>query len=90
MTWSDTPQLSVYLDRAEKTLYGWCVHCRRWHEHGWETDWPAEVGMNFGHRIAHCNGDTPYRQTGYQLVLAGPWTPTVKRAKGRALEAAAS
>ena len=42
----------------------WCRYCERWHEHG-----PAE-----GHRMAHCEGVTPYTATGYNLALAGEWT----------------
>jgi hypothetical protein len=42
----------------------WCKYCDVWHEHG-----PSE-----GHRIAHCQGETPYSRNGYNLALAGEWT----------------
>ena len=38
----------------------WCAHCSVWHLHG----------AGEGHREAHCIGpDSPYWQTGYNLVL---------------------
>lgn len=41
----------------------WCQHCQQWHHHG----------AGEGHRIAHCKGDSPYREHGYNLAFAGQW-----------------
>jgi hypothetical protein len=38
----------------------WCRYCERWHAHG-----PGER-----HRIAHCQRQTPYTASGYNLALA--------------------
>jgi hypothetical protein len=57
-------------------LYTWCAHERRWHYHGAEA----------GHRVAHCVClQSPYREFGYVLVEAGPFTAAVRRAHGRPL-----
>ncbi len=37
----------------------WCRHCKRHHWHG-----PGE-----GHREAHCSGQTPYSDSGYNLAF---------------------
>jgi hypothetical protein len=53
------------LDRLAAAYLVWCRYCEVWHEHG-----PAE-----GHRIAHCQQETPYSRSGYNLALAGgDWT----------------
>jgi hypothetical protein len=39
----------------------WCCHCRTWHTHG----------NGPGHRTAHCGSDTPYRLTGYTILMWG-------------------
>lgn len=40
----------------------WCRHCRRYHLHG---------AGRFGHRVAHCDPNSPYGEFGYGLVDAG-------------------
>lgn len=40
----------------------WCRYCRRYHLHG---------AGRFGHRVAHCDPDSPYDAFGYVLVDAG-------------------
>ena len=58
----NAPILPAYQDRSKKTgairWRVWCRFCGRWHYHG-----PGE-----GHRVAHCNGETPYSVSGYNLV----------------------
>ena len=64
---ADVPVLDAYID-ATGELSVWCAYCRRWHAHA-----------NYeGHRLAHCDGETPYRRTGYVLRRVGLLTPAVK------------
>lgn len=45
----------------------YCQYCGHKHVHGFVP------GYNNWHRIAHCTGDSPYRETGYFLRLAKGW-----------------
>jgi hypothetical protein len=58
----DAPTLGAKEVEEEgvKVWLVWCRYCQRWHAHG-----PAA-----GHRIAHCQRETPYTATGYNLALA--------------------
>jgi hypothetical protein len=49
---------------AEPTPNGWrvwCAYCERYHQHG----------AGDGFRVAHCDRETPYVSSGYDLRLAG-------------------
>ncbi len=65
------PKVLAYETPAGLTF--WCVHCREWHRHG----------PGAGHRQAHCFRPSPYRETGYDLVVVGPMTQQIKRSIGR-------
>ena len=68
---SVTPKVLAYETPAELTF--WCMHCREWHRHG----------HGAGHRLAHCrDAASPYRETGYDLVVVGPMTQQVRRSLG--------
>jgi hypothetical protein len=41
----------------EEGLKMYCEYCKKWHHHG----------IYEGHRVAHCDKDTPYKETGYIL-----------------------
>jgi len=41
-------------------IFVWCPFCRKYHQHGW-------LGEP-GHRIAHCDIDSPFSGTGYVVV----------------------
>lgn len=48
----------------------WCRYCHVWHTHS----------RGAGHRVAHCLvAESPYRQTGYTLRDAGPFTAARRR-----------
>lgn len=50
----------------------WCRYCDRFHLHGYSRDEPV------AHRATHCLADdSPYRRSGYTLVvvLEGTFTP---------------
>ena len=43
----------------------WCKYCRKYHSHGYAT-------VHGDHKIAHCHVmSSPYRTTGYYIVLEG-------------------
>jgi len=62
--------------RDREQLVVWCCWCDAWHYHGagikGDSEYPA-----YGHRVAHCHTDSPYKQTGY--VLTDPKTLERKR-----------
>ena len=63
------PDLPAYHD-PDGCQRIWCRHCACWHRHG--------VGE--GHRVAHCvPAASPYKDGGYILVDAGPFTEDVRR-----------
>jgi hypothetical protein len=41
-----------------------CLYCHAWHLHGNQG---PDLGQGDGHRVAHCQIETPYRKTGYVL-----------------------
>lgn len=55
--------------REGGSLYAWCDHERRWHQHG---------GREKGRRSAQCTcPSSPYQAAGYQLSITGWLTPEV-------------
>jgi hypothetical protein len=57
------PRLPAYpypLNGGGTGLRVWCCWCDSWHKHG----------GGYGHRAAHCAGESPYRPGGY--ILADP------------------
>ena len=57
----------VYLWRV------WCDYCNRWHTHaaGRKGDNPM---LELGFRCAHCyRPESPYMETGYNLIYGGHW-----------------
>jgi hypothetical protein len=72
------PTLHVFLNdplAENPTVSGWCAHCAAEHTHGLGGA-PMEVGADVGHRWAHCytrddGKQSPYAETGYNLVLVG-------------------
>ena len=59
------PTLAAYSRKrnGHRRLLVWCKYCEAWHSHG----------QGEGHREAHCQEETPYSRTGYNLALAGRW-----------------
>ena len=64
------PTLAAYHRNrnGHKRLMVWCKYCGVWHSHG----------QGEGHREAHCQEETPYSRTGYNLALAGRWYPSYR------------
>jgi hypothetical protein len=62
----DAPTLPAYeVYQGSVRWVIWCRHCRTWHSHS-----PSE-----GHRESHCSDPcSPYRKSGYNVSLRGPWT----------------
>jgi hypothetical protein len=61
------PELPAYQYAGHSII--WCDHCWVWHRHGPDR---------FGHRLSHCaRPDSPYEDSGYVLVDAGPTPPDV-------------
>lgn len=58
------------------TLHVWCAWCLRWHEHGLAG---TKVG-DTADRAAHCYApDSPYKDTGYNILVSGtPFSAVVK------------
>lgn len=53
---------------TEGYLHIWCRWCREFHDHG----------RGEGRRAPHCEWNTPYKAAGgYNLRVAGPWTPQI-------------
>ncbi len=75
---SEPPALNAYRSEHGQLLV-WCVYERRWHFHG-GCEGP---GTADGHRGAHCIEVTPYRKTGYYIREVGPFTPVIRRRRGR-------
>lgn len=44
----------------DSQIFVWCPFCRKYHQHGW-------LGEP-GHRVAHCDMDSPFSETGYFVV----------------------
>ena len=72
------PRLPAYLvgERGREQLVVWCCWCDAWHGHGAGSKDDPEYPL-YGHRVAHCHTDSPYRKTGY--VLTDPKTLERKR-----------
>lgn len=55
----EQPKEYPVLQAFERNQYGhlsvWCPYCKIFHNHG----------AGEGHRIAHCNSDSPFKETGY-------------------------
>jgi hypothetical protein len=64
---SRAPELPAYHFK-HGTVIVYCEHCGVWHHHG---------AQSLGHRWAHCGPESPYSDTGYTLVDAGPATPAI-------------
>jgi len=61
----DIPTLVATRSASGKQLVVWCIHCKCKHFHGF--------GGGGGHRQAHCWWvKSPYKQTGYNLVVEVP------------------
>lgn len=56
------PVLMAVERNKEGHLSVWCPYCERWHHHG----------IGEGHKAAHCDGDSPFRQTGYIIKKVNP------------------
>lgn len=54
--------------RFANDVLAWCVYCDSWHRHGAGGERPT-VGESVGHRVAHCEGNSPYA-AGYVLKIA--------------------
>jgi hypothetical protein len=65
---AEAPTLDAYSSAAGWEVY--CDHCHRWHKHG----------HGAGHRVAHCDANSPYKRTGYVLRLAGEMTDEIRKA----------
>jgi len=52
------PILIAFPRNREGDLDAWCPHCKQWHHHG-----PGE-----GHRHAHCNRESPFREGGGYIL----------------------
>ena len=53
------PIVNAIVDGKDIKMY--CKYCDIWHIHG--------LGGGEGHRVAHCQKDTPYKSTGYILKI---------------------
>lgn len=61
----DIPVVDAVVRTDGKGLKMYCRYCKQWHLHG----------EGEGHRVAHCNNDSPYKKTGYILRLKQEQTP---------------
>lgn len=68
------PVVKAYDDEDIHLLF-YCIHCRKWHQHGrGGKNTPFEKGRKGagGHRIAHCTvKNSPYKQNGIILDVVG-------------------
>ena len=55
------PELQAYQYNDKGNAIAWCGYCHRYHLHGDAV----------GHRTAHCDNGSPYKDTGYILVDMG-------------------
>lgn len=60
-----TPVLKGFISHYSEgdLIRVWCPYCNKFHTHGW----PADSGTAKQHRVAHCVGDTPFKDTGYYI-----------------------
>jgi len=63
------PRVPAYLvgSPGRKQLRVWCGWCDAWHIHGAGEEGASEYPL-YGHRVAHCHTDSPYKNTGYTLT----------------------
>lgn len=77
---TEPPVLPAHRTPGGGQLAVFCDDCGRFHYHGSIS---AEFGSGDGHRLAHCAGDGPLRQTGYILrEVAGPMPQYSIRRRG--------
>lgn len=65
------PRVPAFLTKDGSQLRIWCCWCDSWHHHGAGSRDDEEYPL-YGHRVAHCDTASPYRETGY--VLTDPAT----------------
>lgn len=64
-----------------RSLRVWCSWCCRWHEHGYTG---TQVGDTTD-RAAHCYApDSPYKETGYNILVSGTPFPSVAKTMRKA------
>jgi len=51
---------------GEKQVKVWCPYCEEYHIHGYT---PQKDAQNMGHRVAHCDPNSPLWKTGYHIRL---------------------
>lgn len=50
-----------------KKFYFECSFCQKFHSHGVPSVGTGKGKLNHGHRISHCDKNSPYKDTGYFL-----------------------